>query len=737
MIMDSGRADEIELRVEEGLKPDVGFGRARIDTATRELLGVTVGSIIEISGKKTTAAVVWRLFPEDDNKGVIKIDYIIRNNCGTSLGEKVVVKKASPKPARKAIIAPMTKQKISINSDYIGVMTKRGLLRRPLAKGDMVIIPGVAIFGNATPFVVLKTDPAGIVQLFEETVIEVREEAVKQETMAKVSYEDIGGLGEELQTIREIIELPLKHPELFERLGIEPPKGVLLHGPPGTGKTLLAKAVATESRAMFFSIQGPEIMNKFYGESEARLREKFEEAEKNVPAIICIDELDSIAPKRGEVQGEVERRVVAQMLSLMDGLKNRGRVIVIGATNRPDDIDTALRRPGRFDREISIGVPDRDGRLEILQIHTRGMPLSKKISLDELADVTHGFVGADIAALAREAAMKCLHRYLPTIDLEKPIPPDILKEVEVKMGDFKEALKVVEPSALREVYVEIPNVSWDDIGGLEEEKENLREAVEWPIKRKKDLARLGIDAPKGVLLHGPPGTGKTLLAKAVATESGLNFISIKGPEIMSKWVGESEKAIREIFKKAKQASPCVVFLDELDSIASSRGFDGDGGVSKRVVDQLLTSMDGLETSEGVIVLGATNRPDILDRGLLRPGRFDKLLLILPPRVDERVKIFEIYTRRMPLEEEISAIKLAERSEGYTGADIKALCREAGYMALKENPDATIVRAIDFENAFETIPPSITPETVDAYLRVKKNLEGGFTRKKNEAFAHYT
>jgi len=727
--------ESIDLRAEEGLRPDVGFGRARIDTATRTLLNISIGDVIEITGKKTTTAVAWRLFPEDDDKGIIRIDYIIRNNAGVSLGDKVTIRKANPKPARKIVIAPATKQKVSISAEYVAMMAKRGLLRRPVVKGDTIIIPGVAIFGNATPFIVLKTEPSGTVQIFEDTDIEARDEAVHSESAAKVSYEDIGGLKEEIRTVREIIELPMKHPELFGRLGIEPPKGVLLHGPPGTGKTLIAKAVANESGANFFSIQGPEIMNKFYGESEARLREKFEEAERSAPAIICIDEIDSIAPKRGEVQGEVERRVVAQLLSLMDGLKERGRVVVIGTTNRPDDIDPALRRPGRFDREITIGAPDREGRLEIIQIHTRGMPLAKDVNIEELAATTHGFVGADLAALAREAAMKCLRRYLPSLDLDNPIPEEALNSMEVTMNDFMEALRVVEPSALREVYVEIPTVKWSDIGGLDDVKQELIESIEWPIKRKADLAKIGIEPPRGILLFGPSGAGKTLLAKAVANECGLNFISIKGPEIMSKWVGESEKAVREIFKKARQAAPCIVFLDELDSIASTRGLDSDSGVSKRIVDQLLTSIDGLEENIGVFILGATNRPDLLDRSLLRPGRFDKLILILPPSRNERAEICRIYLRSMPLAGDVDVERLAERTEGYTGADIKALCREAGYNALRAGAD--VVSADFFERGLEKVQPSVTPETIDFYMRIKKELEGGLTRKRNDMLTHYT
>jgi transitional endoplasmic reticulum ATPase len=735
--MEGRRMEEVELRVEEGLRPDVGFGRARIDALTRTLLNISVGDIIEIAGKKKTAAVAWRLFPEDDNKGIIKIDHIIRNNCGASLGDKVKVRKTNVQPAKRIVIAPATRQRLSINFDYISLMAKRGLSRRPIVKGDLVVVPGVAIFGNVTPFVVIKTEPNGIVQVVDETSVSTRGEAVKPETGTKVNYEDIGGLKEELQTVREMIELPLKHQELFEKIGIDPPQGVLLHGPPGTGKTLIAKAVANESGAVFFSIQGPEIMNKFYGESEAKLRERFDEAERNAPAILCIDELDSIAPKRGEVQGEVERRVVAQLLSLMDGLKERGRVVVIGTTNRLDDIDPALRRPGRFDREIPIGVPNRDGRLEILQIHTRGMPIAKDVSLEELANVTHGFVGADLASLVREAAMRCLRRYLPLMDLEKPIPTEIIEMIEVKMVDFKEALKTVDPSALREVFVEVPKVRWSDVGGLDKIKKELVESIEWPLRHRNNLERVGIDAPKGLLLFGPPGTGKTLIAKAVANESGVNFISVKGPEIMSKWVGESEKAIREVFRKAKQAAPCIVFLDELDSIASVRGFDLDSGVTKRIVDQLLTSMGGLEESEGVFVIGATNRPDLLDRSLLRPGRFDKAIMTAQPKKEDRLKIFEIYMRDMPLGEEVDVEKLAERTEGYTGADIKALCREAGFVALREDMGAEKIGGAHFEKAMEKVMPSVTPEVMDLYLKMKKDLEGGIARRRDEVLAPYT
>ncbi len=569
-------------------------------------------------------------------------------------------------------------------------------------------------------------------------MIEMREEAVStEEEGERITYEDIGGLGEELRKVREMIELPLKHPELFERLGIDPPKGVILYGPPGTGKTLIAKAVANESGARFFSINGPEIINKFYGESEKALRETFDKASKESPSIIFIDEIDSIAPKREDTQGELERRVVAQLLTLMDGLKSRGQVIVIAATNRLDAVDPALRRPGRFDREIEIGVPDKKGRKEILQIHTRGMPLEgkpedKEKILEELASVTHGFVGADLAALAREAAMKALRRYLPEIDLDNPIPTEVLEKMQVNKEDFMSALKEIEPSSLREVTIEVPNVSWDDIGDLEDAKKELKEAVELPVKNPEVFERMGLRPPRGILFFGPPGTGKTLLAKAVATESQSNFISIKGPEVMSKWVGESEKAVREIFKKAKQSAPTIVFLDELDSIAPRRGLYASSGVTDRIVNQLLTSLDGMEAMKGVVVLAATNRLDIIDPGLLRPGRFDKIIYIGPPNKDARLKILKVHTRKMPLAEDVNLDSIAERTKNYSGADLENLVREAGLEAIRENISANKVTMAHFEKALQKIKPSLDEETIKYYEDVSKNIgrESKPTRKED-------
>jgi len=722
---------EVLLRVAEGLGQDVGAGRARLDAKTRIELDISPGDVIEIEGGKKTGAIVWRARPSDEGLGIIRIDNLTRKNARVGIGDKVIVRKAEPRIAERVVIAPALPQSQKIQFGRgIESLVKRGLLKRPVTTGDTIVVPGIALFGNSLPFGVVKTDPKGIVLIGEETDIIVREEPVKEEmlTLPQVSYEDIGGLKDEIMKIREMIELPLKHPELFERLGIDPPKGVLLYGPPGTGKTLIARAVANESGANFFTINGPEIMSKFYGQSEENLRKTFEEAEKNAPSIIFIDEIDAIAPKREEVHGEVERRVVSQLLTLMDGLKGRGKVIVIGATNRQDSLDPALRRPGRFDREIEIGVPDRNGRREILQIHTRGMPLAKDVNIDYLADITYGFVGADLAALAREAAMNALRRYLPEIDLDKPIPTEILEKMEVTMKDFTNALKMIEPSALREVLVEIPQVKWDDIGGLEEAKQRLKEAVEWPLKNPDVFKRIGIRAPKGILLYGPPGTGKTLLAKAVATESQANFLSIKGPEIFSKWVGESEKAIREIFKKAKQVAPSVIFLDEIDAIAPRRGLYEGARVTETVVNQLLTSIDGLEKMSDVVVIGATNRPDILDPSLLRPGRFDELILIAVPDIKAREEIFRIHTKDMPLAKDVDLEELAEITDGYVGADIEAICREAAMSALREDIDASIVNMGHFRKALKEIHPSVDEEMIEYYKEIADKIGKGISKR---------
>ncbi len=725
----------ITLKVERAQsQSDVGLGKVRMDTKTRLALGVEVGDIVEIQGKKPTAAKVYRMMQEDEGKGLIRMCNLLRLSAGVSPGDKAEVKKADVSNATKITLAPSISKGTKLRfGEGIEAFIKRGLGQRPIVKGDTILIPGVGLSGNL-PFIVTSTTPKGVVLVANNTTLSVKDEAVTEADVAvtTIAYEDIGGLDDELQRVREMIELPLKHPELFRRLGIDPPKGVLLYGPPGTGKTLIAKAVANESGASFYSIQGPEIMSKFYGQSEEKLREKFEEAEKNSPSIIFIDELDSIAPKRDDVQGEVERRVVAQLLTLMDGLSDRGNVIVIAATNREGSIDPALRRPGRFDREIEIGVPDRDGRKEILEIHTRGMPFEGKDKdreklLDELANITHGFVGADLEALGREAAMKALRRYLPEFDLDKPIPTEVIEKMEVTREDFMKAFKEVEPSAMREVMVEIPQVSWDDVGGLEDVKTILKEAVELPLKDPGAFKRMGIRPPRGLLLYGPPGTGKTMLAKAVAHESEANFISIKGPEVMSKWVGESEKAVRQIFKKAKQVSPSIVFLDEIDAIAPARGTSHDSGVTERLVNQLLTSIDGMESLEGVVVIGATNRPDIMDHGLLRPGRFDRLVYVGVPDWKARKAIFEVHTEEMPLKG-VDIDWLADQTDGYVGADIEGLCREAGMIALRKDLKSKNVTKADFEEALKAIRPSATKETIKYYESIKEALESGVHKR---------
>lgn len=730
-------AEGVELRVAEAPQSDVGLGRARVDTHTRMALGLDIGETVEIEGKSFTAAKLFRVMQEDEGKNLIRIDGLVRRNAGISIGDKVKVKKAEVLDAERITIAPIISEGHRISfGQGIENFARRGLLKRPMSKGDVVIIPGIAIMGGALPFLVTKVVPKGIVQITDETIIEMKEEAVREAEMISptVTYEDIGGLDDELQRVREMIELPLKHTELFERLGIDPPKGVLLFGPPGTGKTLIAKAVASEAGASFFSIQGPEIMSKYYGASEERLREKFEEAEKNAPSVIFIDELDSIAPRREEVTGEVERRVVAQLLTLMDGMSTRGDVIVIAATNREDAIDPALRRGGRFDREIEIGVPDRKGRKEILQIHTRGMPFEgeeedRDALLQELADITYGFVGADLAALARESAMKALRRYLPEIDLDQPIPTEILEKIRVTKDDFKDALREVEPSAMREVLVEVPKVTWEDVGGLEDVKEKLKEMVEMPLTEPESFENMGITPPRGVLLYGPPGCGKTLIAKALANESKANFITVKGPEVISKWVGESEKAVRVIFKKAKQVSPAIIFLDEIDAIARARGgFTGDSGVMERVVNQLLTSMDGLESLEGVSVLGATNRPDMLDPALMRAGRFDRMILLPVPDRDARLEILKVHTKKMPIAKDVHLEELAEELEGYSGADIESLCREAGIIAMKEKKKKPQVTLVHFQEASKSVYASIDPETNKFYETIGQLITKAGKRK---------
>ena len=702
---------EMELRVLEVRHQEAGRGRVRIDEVAMKKLGISPGDIVEIEGRRKTVAIAWPGYSEDRGQGVIRMDGWTRKNAGVSLGDKVKVRKARVRPANVVRLAP-TSLTLTVDENFAAYVKKR-LLDRPLIEGDIVQVP---VLGQIIPFTVVSTRPTGPVIITEDTHLVILERPVDISRIPRVTYEDIGDLEEAKQKIREMVELPLKHPELFRKLGIEPPKGILLYGPPGCGKTLLAKAVANESDAYFIAINGPEIMSKFYGESEQRLREIFEDAKEHAPAIIFIDEIDAIAPKREEVTGEVEKRVVAQLLALMDGLEARGDVIVIGATNRPNAIDPALRRPGRFDREIEIGVPDKKGRYEILLVHTRNMPLAEDVDLKKLAEITHGFVGADLAALCREAAMKALRRVLPKIDLDRDeIPHEVLENLKVTMEDFMNAYREITPSALREIEVETPTVRWDDIGGLEEVKQELREAVEWPLKYPDAFERLGIEPPKGILLYGPPGCGKTLLAKAVATESEANFVSIKGPEIFSKWVGESERAIRQLFRKARQVAPAVIFIDEIDAVAPMRGLGiGDSMVTERVVSQLLTEMDGLERLEGVVVIGATNRPDILDPALLRPGRFDRIIYVPPPDRKARLEILKIHTRKMPLADDVNLEELADMTEGYSGADLEVLVREAGLAALRENINIDKVYRRHFEIALKKVKPSITLDMIKYY-----------------------
>jgi transitional endoplasmic reticulum ATPase len=707
---------EIRLRAAEARQRDAGRGKARIDDESMLALGIVAGDMIELKAKRATAAVAWPAYQEDQGKGMIRIDGLIRKNAGVALNEYVVLRKAVVSEAQSLILAPVD-MRLNVDNDFVNFVKSR-LVETPLVEGDSVF---VVILGSAIPFVVTRARPHGIVKVAQATALQVLSEpTAEKKGIPRVAYEDIGGLHEAIRRLREMVELPLRHPELFQRLGIEPPKGVLLHGPPGTGKTLLVKAVANESDANFYSINGPEIMSKFYGESEKRLRDIFEKAQQNAPGIIFIDELDAIAPKREEVTGEVERRVVAQLLALMDGLEARGNIIVIGATNRVNAVDPALRRPGRFDREIEIGVPDKEGRLEILQIHTRGMPLAKNVDLLKLSAMTHGYTGADISALSREAAMKALRRYLPDMNIEEErVPPEILEKMEVTMDDFSNAFREVTPTAMREVYIEVPSVHWDEVGGLEEVKEALREAVEWPIKKPDIFTNMGITPPKGVLLYGPPGCGKTLLARVVATESEANFISIKGPEIFSKWVGESEKAIREIFRKARTASPAVIFLDEVDSIVPRRGGGSDSGVSERVISQLLTELDGLEPLQNVVVIAATNRPDIIDPALMRPGRFDRLIYIPPPDDTSRQQILKIYTKKIPMDPTVNIDALTVATKGYSGADIQALCNEAAMNAVRRQSKS--VEQIDFNKATEKIGPTITPDMDKWYQQIAQQV----------------
>src|SRR5712691_5630921 len=692
------------LRVAEAKPADAGRGIVRLDPEVMKILELKEEDVVLILGAKATAAGVRRGYPEDANRGVIRMDGMQRRNAGVGIDDKVGLRKALARPAEKVSLAPTEPIRIMGGEEYMAQV----LQGRAITRGDVL---SVSVMGRKFDFVVISFSPGADAVLVEQgTEIKIAEKPTKEEAAKdpKVDYEDIGGLGQEVRKVREMIELPLRHPELFERLGVEAPKGVLLHGPPGTGKTLLAKAVASETSANFHSISGPEIMSKFYGQSEENLRDIFKQAEENAPSIIFIDELDSIAPKRDEVMGEVERRVVAQLLALMDGLQARGKVVVIGATNRPNALDPALRRPGR---------------LEILQIHTRGMPLSKDVDLKELAGLTHGYVGADLAALSKEAAMRSLRRILPDIDLQADvIPPEILNRLTVTRDDFLQAYREMEPSTLREVLIEKPNVRWEDIGGLDEAKQELRESIEWPLRMNKVFAHFDARPPRGIIIFGPPGTGKTLLAKAVATESEANFISVRGPEFMSKWVGESERMVRETFRKAKTAAPCIIFFDEVDAITPVRGGMEDSQVTERVISQILTEMDGLEELHNVTVIAATNRMDLVDPALLRPGRFDRHIYIAPPDLATRKAILRIHARRKPLGKDVDLDDIARRTDKYTGAELAAVCNEAAMLAIRETatkyPDldeATLKKVTIEKRHFEAALKKVQPQTGDPAL----------------------
>ncbi len=779
---------EIVLQVLDPDPTHVGRNIVTLDRETKNILNITSGDTVEISGAKKTAAIVWPARMDDEGKKIIRMDSFIRHNAGVGLNERVKVKKVNPIEAKKVVLAPIEEVRI-IASGYERIL-KKSFLGRPLTLGDNV---WVSVFGSGFIYRVVDSQPRGIVKVTGVTQFQLKEKPVKDalEGVPRVAYEDIGGLDEQVQKVREMVELPMKHPELFQKLGIVPPKGILLYGPPGTGKTLLAKAVANEAQVHFISISAPEVMGKFVGEAEERVRNIFKEAQENAPSIIFIDEIDSIAPKRDEVTGEVERRVVAQILSLMDGLAARGEVIVMAATNRVNSIDEALRRPGRFDREIEFGIPDKKARKQILNIHTRGMPLSKTYTivpnktfnlsgeeneiysiiksnkfsekesvteiynkdklkdnkielakvfhiidklkeqglikehdfdLGKFANVTHGFVGADLQALTKEAAMKALRRYLPNIDLEEEkIPDEVLEILQITQNDFQEGLKDVQPSALREVAIEVPNVSWDDIGALDDIKQELKQAVEWPLKYPDAFKKMGIRPPSGILLYGPPGTGKTLLAKAIATESEANFISVKGPEILSMWIGESEKGIRKIFRKARQVAPSIVFFDEIDSIAPKRGTEKGNNVTERIVNQMLTELDGVESMKNVVFIAATNRPDLIDTGLLRPGRIDKLIKVSAPDEKAREAIFKVHTKNVNIDKNVSLKELAKKTKGFSGADLEGLVRETALLVLGENKlKPSLIKMEHFDKVLKKVKPTIDDETEKAYDEYAEN-----------------
>ncbi len=748
---------QVELKVAKAVPEDAEKGIVRLDAKSMQGIKVSPGDIVELEGERKSVAVAAKAYPSDVGLGVIRMDGLMRRNSRAGIGEVVKLARAEVKEAVKVTLAPAEQ---GIQLQIMGPGLEKSLMGRPVVKGDIISPlrarikrqdsdPFQEVFSSLfeegmSPFMgfaglklmVVNTKPSGPVVITDMTKVEISPQAVElkeDERIPQITYEDIGGHSEEIAKVREMIELPMKHPEIFDKLGVQPPKGVLLYGPPGTGKTLLAKAVANETNANFFSINGPEMMSKWYGESEKNLRELFDNAEKDAPSIIFIDEIDAIAPKREETYGEVERRVVATLLTLLDGLKEPGRVVVIAATNRPNAIDPALRRPGRFDREIQVGVPDQKGRLNILKIHTRNMPLTKDVKLKELASVTHGFVGADIASLAKEAAMNVLRRLLPRMKVreKEPIPKELLDELIITSEDFKEALRNVRPSAMREVLVETPNISWSDVGGLDSTKQELKEAVEWPMKYPDSFTRIGIRPPKGLLLYGPPGCGKTLLAKAVAKESEANFIQVKGPSLLSMWVGKSEEGVRKIFERARQVAPCVIFFDEIDSLAGKRGMDSGTKVTERVLNQLLSEMDGLEDLTDVLVIAATNRPDIIDPALLRPGRFDRIILAPVPDKKAREDIFKIHSKMMPLKD-VNLKKLAEKTQGYVGADIEAVCREAAIDALRTSMKSKEVTMGNFTIALKNVSASVANEIEEEYKKIKEEFSSARAKEIKEA-----
>ncbi|OFV67999.1 MAG: CdcH [Candidatus Syntrophoarchaeum caldarius] len=729
--------EEVDLIVSKAYPRDLERGRAAVSPDVVINLKVSYGDVIEIEGKRKTVARLSRLSKQDWEKGIVKIDRYTRENANVAIGERVVLRRVEINNAIRVKLAPIEGSHVVFGGKNVTELVHAQIMKRALCKGDIIPVMSNTTLGEFLPFVVRDLEPDGAVVVTADTEVELLTDAIEAETdfnLSGITYEDIGGLKTEIQRVREMIELPFKHPEVFNRLGVKPPKGVILHGPPGCGKTLIAKAVANEAGASFFDIAGPEIVSKYYGESEKHLREVFEKARENAPSIIFIDEIDSIAPKREEVSGEVERRVVAQLLTIMDGLVDRGEIVVIGATNRLNAIDPALRRPGRFDREIELKVPDYEDRLEIIQVHTRNMPLGKDVDLAKLSEKLHGYVGADLEAVCREAAMCALRRFLSGIELEDDsIPEERLEELVVTSEDFKMALNDLEPSIIKDVLIETPKVGWKDVGGLEDVKKKLIEMVEWPIKYPEHLERMGIKTSGGIFLIGPPGCGKTLIAKAIAHESSANFIAVNGPEILSKWLGESERGIREIFRKARQAAPSIIFFDEIDAIAPARGMNG-SQTSERVVNQLLTEMDGIRGLEGVVMLAATNRSyDAIDPAILRPGRFDRIIFVSPPSKEDRRQIFQIHTASMPLSDDVNLSELVDLTEDYLGSDIEALCTEAGLIALREDFDATSVKMRHFIEALSIVKPTMDENARDFYERMERIFRG--SRRSVEANAY--